>query len=76
MPTFKRPWTLRGGRRTQLGIKVNDYRIYMLRFVDDIVIKSENEKDLKNILGTLEKDLHMKITQKRPKFLYVLETIT
>lgn len=56
--------------RIQLGIKVNGYRIDMLRFADNIAIIAENEKDLINILETLKqamkKDLHnMKInTQK------------
>jgi ABC-type enterochelin transport system ATPase subunit len=45
----------------------------MLRFADDIVIITENEKDLKKILETLEqvmeKDLHMKINTKKTKIL-------
>lgn len=59
--------------RIQLGIKVNGYRIDMLRFADDIAIIAENEKDLKTLLETLEqvmeKDLHMKINTKKTKVL-------
>jgi len=59
--------------KIQLGIKVNGYRIDMLRFADDIAIIAENEKDLKTLLETLEqvmeKDLHMKINTKKTKVL-------
>jgi hypothetical protein len=45
----------------------------MLRFADDIALIVENEKELKNILETLEqvmeKDLHMRINIKKTKIL-------
>ena len=57
--------------KTQLGIKINGYRIDMLRFADDIAIVAENERDLRKILKTMElimeKDLHMKMNSKKTK---------
>jgi|UniRef100_A0A2S2R9T8 ACT domain-containing protein len=57
--------------RIKLGIKVNSYRIDILKSADDISIIAENENDLKKILETMEqvmeKDLHMKINTKKTR---------
>jgi len=58
---------------TQLGVKVNGYRINIWRFMDDIAIIVENETDLTKILMTLEqvmeKNLHIKMNTKKTNVL-------
>jgi hypothetical protein len=58
---------------TQLGVKVNGYRINIWRFVDDIAIIVENETNLTKLLVTLEqvieKNLHIKMNTKKTEVL-------
>lgn len=59
--------------RTHIGIKINGYKINMLRFDESLVIIAKIEKNLNKILGamkqTMEKNLNMKMNAKKSKFL-------
>ncbi|KAL4084163.1 hypothetical protein QTP88_027996 [Uroleucon formosanum] len=59
--------------KIQLGIKINDRKIDMLRFADDIAVMAENEGELQRMLRCMEEtllnELSMKINTQKTKVL-------
>ncbi|XP_025417940.1 uncharacterized protein LOC112688792 [Sipha flava] len=59
--------------KIQLGIKINDRKIDMLRFADDIAVIAKNEEELQRMLRCMEEtllnELSMKINAQKTKVL-------
>jgi len=57
----------------QVGIKIQDGNVDMLRFADDIAVLTESDEDLRNILTTMsimfDDEYNMKINQSKTKIL-------
>jgi len=62
----------------EVGVRINDERIDMLRFADDIAIIAENEEDLQNILEIInlimKNEYNMKINKAKTKVLFAAVT--
>lgn len=57
----------------EVGIRINEERIDMLRFADNITVITDNEKDLQNILEkmnlTMKNEHNIKINRAKTKVL-------